>query len=72
MGAISAGGLGLTAAGLILLFRCILRVLRARRAGLDDAAMRVLMRRIVAWNMAALGLSGLGLAMVAVGLATGL
>ena len=47
-------------------------MLRARRAGLADAELRALIRRIVAWNMAALGASGLGLMLVAVGLSLGL
>jgi predicted phage tail protein len=72
MGAMVLTGIGLTVAGLLLLGWCVLRVLRARRAGLADAELRALMRRIVAWNMAALGASGLGLMLVAVGLSLGL
>jgi hypothetical protein len=72
MGAMVDIGVAVTVAGLIVLLWCVLRVHRARRSGADDAAMRALMRRIVAWNMAALGLSGLGLMLVVVGFATGL
>jgi len=58
---IGVGGLGY----------CILRTLRARRAKLDDAAMRAELQRVVTINMAALGFSALGLAAVVAGILLG-
>jgi hypothetical protein len=55
---IGVGGLGY----------CVLRAMRARRAGLADAAMRAELQRVVAINMAALGISALGLALVVTGI----
>ena len=57
--------------GLAGLVRCIQLALRARRAGLDDAAMRARLQRLVALNMGALLLSVLGLMMVVVGILLG-
>ncbi len=51
-------------AGLVL---SALRVLRARRAGLDDDALKDAVRRAMVLNMAAFALSALGLMMVVVG-----
>ena len=64
-------GTALSLLGLAGLGYCILAALRARRAGLDDAAMRARLRGLVAWNMGALLLSTLGLMCVAVGLLLG-
>ncbi len=50
---------------------CVLAVAKARRAGLDEAAMRVKLSQIVVWNYAALLLSALGLIVVVVGLILG-
>ncbi|THD82888.1 hypothetical protein E7811_12090 [Aliigemmobacter aestuarii] len=47
---------------------CILQALKARHAGLDDAAMRAALQRVVVMNMAALGVSALGLMMVVAGI----
>ncbi|MFD2814442.1 hypothetical protein ACFSYD_08175 [Paracoccus aerius] len=44
---------------------------RARSAGLDDAALRERMRRVVAVNMAALGASMIGLMAVIAGIMLG-
>jgi hypothetical protein len=52
-------------AGLVF---CVLQALRARRSGLDDAAMRSELQRLVVLNMTALGISALGLAMVVAGI----
>lgn len=61
-------GAAVTMLGLAILMWCILQVVRARRDGLEDAAMRAKLQGIVAWNMAALGLSAIGLMMVVVGI----
>ncbi|MFN4172101.1 MAG: hypothetical protein ACK4GW_10145 [Pseudorhodobacter sp.] len=52
-------------AGLVF---CVLQALRARRSGLDDAAMRAELQRLVVLNMTALGISTLGLGMVVAGI----
>jgi crotonobetainyl-CoA:carnitine CoA-transferase CaiB-like acyl-CoA transferase len=52
-------------AGLVF---CVLQALRARRAGLDDDAMRAELQRLVVLNMTAFGISALGLAMVVAGI----
>jgi len=62
--AISLGGV----AGLI---RCIQLALRARNAGLEDAAMRARLKQIVTLNLAALGVSALGLMLVVAGILLG-
>ncbi|MFW2542357.1 hypothetical protein ACN2XU_06920 [Primorskyibacter sp. 2E107] len=57
----------ITVAGLAGLIWCILRVARARRAGLDDEALREVVRKTVTLNMAALFGSVIGLMMVILG-----
>lgn len=47
---------------------CIVIVARARRAGLDDAALKARLQKVVALNMAALGISALGLMFVVAGI----
>jgi hypothetical protein len=64
-------GTALTLAGIGGLAYCLLRVLKARQAGLDDAAMRAELRKVVTLNLAALGVSALGLAMVVAGVILG-
>ena len=64
-------GAGLTLLGLAGLGYCVLRAMRARRAGLDDTAMRAELQRVVVINMAAMGVSALGLAMVVAGILLG-
>ena len=61
------GGAGVTLVGLAGLIYSAVLVMRARRAGLDDAALRAAMQRALVWNMRALALSALGLMMVVVG-----
>ena len=46
---------------------CILIVMRARKAGLDEDAMRAQLARVLPFNMGALFLSVVGLMMVVVG-----
>ena len=57
-----------TLLGLAGLVWCILRVARARKAGLDDEALRTVMQKTVALNISALFLSVIGLMMVVVGM----
>jgi hypothetical protein len=66
-GAILAG-VALSLAGLAGILGCIVAVWRAKRAGLDDATLRARLQRVVAWNLGALFLSAIGLALIAVGL----
>ncbi|MDO5647794.1 hypothetical protein [Paracoccus sp. (in: a-proteobacteria)] len=61
-------GAALTMAGLAALVWCILTVTRARRAGLDDDALRQKMQGVLAVNMGALAASTIGLMMVVVGI----
>ena len=61
-------GTALSLAGIAGLFWCILLVRRARRAGLDEAAMRARLQRIVAVNLGALAVSALGLMLVVAGI----
>lgn len=58
---LSLGGVG----GLIW---CIILALRARKAGLEDNAMRARLQHIVTLNMIALGVSALGLMLVVAGI----
>lgn len=64
-------GAAITLLGLGGLVWCILRVARARRAGLPDAELRAALQRIVAFNLGALGLSALGLMLVVLGIVLG-
>lgn len=61
-------GAALTLIGIATLLWCIVMVIRARRAGLDDAALKARMQRVVTVNMAALAVSGIGLMAVVVGI----
>lgn len=61
-------GTFLSCLGLVGLGICIVAALRARRAGLDEDALRARLQRLVAWNMGALLLSTLGLILVVTGL----
>lgn len=62
-----AGG-ALSLAGLLGLVWCVLRVIRARRQGLDDEALRAVLQGVLPLNLGALALSVLGLMLVMVGL----
>lgn len=64
-------GAAITLAGLAALVWCIVTVARARRAGLDDEALRQKMRGVLAVNMGALAASMLGLMAVVVGILLG-
>ena len=61
------GGAALTLAGVAGLVWCVVLALRAKRSGLEDAAMRAALQRVVVLNLGALALSGLGLMLVVVG-----
>lgn len=71
MQALIWAGAALTVTGLAGLGYCILRATRAKRSGLDDVAMRAELQRVVAINLAAVGLSALGLAGVVAGILLG-
>lgn len=64
-------GAAVTLAGLAGLVWCILKVTAARRAGLDDAALRARLQAVVALNLGALLLSALGLMLVVAGILLG-
>lgn len=64
-------GAALTLVGLAGLVWCILTVMRARRAGLEDEAMRARLRRVLVVNMGALAVSTIGLMMVVLGIFLG-
>ena len=64
-------GAGVSVLGLIGLMWCIIKVSRAKRAGLNDDAMRDTLKGIVPYNLAALFLSVIGLMMVIVGISLG-
>lgn len=68
MGYLVWGGAGLTVLGLCGLLACIVLAMRARAAGLEDAALRAQLQKVVTLNLAALAICGLGLMAVIVGL----
>ena len=61
-------GTGLTLLGVLGLGLCVVLALRAKRSGLDDAALKSALQKVVALNLGALLLSGLGLMAVIVGI----
>ena len=60
-------GAALTLIGVLGLGWCVLIAIRARREGLDEDAMRARLQRVVAINLAALGISAIGLMTVVLG-----
>ncbi len=64
-------GAALSILGLGAIVWCIVAVWRAKRAGLDDAALRARLQRVVALNLGALFTSAIGLGMIAAGLLLG-
>ena len=58
----------ISALGLIGLVISALRVLRAKRAGLDDAALKDAVQKAMVLNMAAFAFSAFGLMLVIVGI----
>jgi uncharacterized membrane protein len=71
MQALIWAGAAMTLIGLAGLAYCVLRAIRARRAGLADTEMRAELQRVVAINMGAMGVSALGLALVVTGILLG-
>jgi hypothetical protein len=61
-------GAALTLLGVAGLVYCVLRALKARRAGLPDDALRAELQRVVLINLGALGVSFLGLMLVVLGI----
>jgi hypothetical protein len=64
-------GATLTLAGFSGIVWTIFAVSRARRVGLDDAALRSRLGQILPWNLGALFLSFIGLMLVVVGVLLG-
>ncbi len=60
-------GAALSILGLMGLVWCIIRVARAKRAGLADAEMRAVLKSSIPLNLGALCLSAIGLMLVIVG-----
>ncbi|MDD9922578.1 MAG: hypothetical protein OXQ92_09925 [Boseongicola sp.] len=58
----------LTLVGVAGLVWCISIAMKAKREGLDDAAMKERLQKVVALNMGALGLSAIGLMCVVLGI----
>lgn len=67
MHALIWGGTAVTLAGLVGLLWCIVSVARAKRSGMDDAALKARLQRVVVINLAALLVSALGLMIVVTG-----
>ena len=61
-------GTGISVLGLLGLVYCIIRVSRAKRAGLSDEEMRAELKKVVPLNLGALFLSVIGLMTVIVGI----
>lgn len=61
-------GAALTLAGVVGLMACVVWVVRLRRSGATDEAMRRGMQRVVLYNMGALFASTIGLMMVILGI----
>lgn len=64
-------GAAISLAGVAGLVWCIVQAMQARKAGLEEEAMRARLQRVVTLNMAALGISALGLMCVVVGILLG-
>ena len=61
-------GTAVSLLGLLGLVYCIVRVSRAKRAGLGDEEMRAELKKVVPLNLGALFLSVIGLMMVIIGI----
>jgi hypothetical protein len=64
-------GTAFTLLGVAGLIYCIVLATKARRAGLADDALRAQLQRVVTLNLAALGVSAIGLMMVVAGIMLG-
>lgn len=60
-------GAAISVIGMGGIFWCIVRVVRARRAKLDDAAMHTVLQSVIPINMGAFFFSAIGLMLVAIG-----
>jgi hypothetical protein len=60
-------GAGLTLVGVAGLVYCVILALRAKRSGLEEAAMKQALQKMVALNLGALMVSALGLIAVVIG-----
>lgn len=65
------GGAALTVTGILMLGWCIVLAMRARKSGLPDDQIKAQLQRVVALNLGALALSGLGLMAVVMGVILG-
>ncbi|MGL6209631.1 MAG: hypothetical protein ACRC14_07375 [Paracoccaceae bacterium] len=61
-------GAALTLLGVAGLVWCIRLAMKAKQSGLDDTAMRAELQRVVTLNLAALGVSAIGLMAVVAGI----
>ena len=61
-------GAVVTVLGLAGLIACIVKVARARAAGLPEDELKVRLQRVIALNLGALGVSAIGLMMVILGI----
>ena len=64
-------GAAIALIGVAGLVWCVLAATRARRENLDEEAMKARLQMLVAWNMAALAVSAIGLMMVVIGILLG-
>lgn len=64
-------GAAIALAGVLGILACVRSVMKARSAGLSNEQMVAHMHKVGAWNMAALGVSAIGLALVVIGLLLG-
>ncbi|ASM71804.1 MULTISPECIES: hypothetical protein [Roseobacteraceae] len=64
-------GAAISLVGLLGLVWCIIRVTRAKRAKLDDEAMRAVLKSVVPMNLGALFVSAFGLMLVMLGIFLG-
>ncbi|WP_099823372.1 hypothetical protein [Oceaniglobus indicus] len=71
MDALIYTGAALSLGGLFALFWCIVSAIRARRARLDDDALRARLQKLVVLNLGALFASILGLMLIVVGIFLG-
>ncbi len=71
MTALIWSGAAVSLIGLCGIVYCIWRVMAAKRAGLDEAALRAALQSAVALNLGALFVSMIGLMMVVVGVVLG-
>jgi hypothetical protein len=64
-------GTGLSLTGVAGLLWCVNLALQARRKGLPEAEMRARLQQVVTYNLAALGVSAIGLMLVVTGILLG-